>query len=223
MDIDKYKSLISHTYLFNTFSTDEISALFKDEYCTIKNYNKNSIIYLQNEICTTIDILLEGKVTIQKIDENGNILTIASFKPGDIMGGSLAFSNNNEYPMTVVAEAKSSLLHIQKELILDLCQNNRAFLSKYLESLSIKALILTDKIKFMSLKTIRDKIVEFLTYEYHIQNRKIIKLDMSKKELADRFGVQRPSLFRELKKMKKEGLIDYDHKSIVILDEDRLF
>ena len=83
--------------------------------------------------------------------------------------------------MTVVAEAKSSLLHIQKELILDLCQNNRAFLSKYLESLSIKALILTDKIKFMSLKTIRDKIVEFLTYEYHIQNRKIIKLDMSKK------------------------------------------
>ncbi len=46
---------------------------------------------------------------------------------------------------------------------------------------------------------------------------------MSKKELADRFGVQRPSLFRELKKMKKEGLIDYDHKSIVILDEDRLF
>lgn len=66
MDIDKYKSLISHTYLFNTFSTDEISALFKDEYCTIKNYNKNSIIYLQNEICTTIDILLEGKVTIQK-------------------------------------------------------------------------------------------------------------------------------------------------------------
>ncbi|HSH36268.1 helix-turn-helix domain-containing protein [Schnuerera sp.] len=41
---------------------------------------------------------------------------------------------------------------------------------------------------------------------------------MSKKELAERLGIQRPSLFRELRKMKEEKLIDYNHKSIVILD-----
>ncbi len=53
---------------------------------------KNFIIYLQNEICNTIDILLEGVVHIERIDESGNVLTITTLNPGDIMGGSLAFS-----------------------------------------------------------------------------------------------------------------------------------
>lgn len=220
MNINRYKNLISHTYLFNTFSPDEISYLFKDEYYKVQNYEKNSVIYLQNQICNTIDILLDGEVAIQKIDENGDILTIATFDSGDIMGGSLAFSKNNQYPMTVIATSKSTLLHIKKELILDLCQNNRKFLTKFLESLSDKALILTNKIRFISMKSIRDKIIEFLTYEYHIQGSTTIKLNISKKELAERFGVQRPSLFRELRKMKEENLIDYDHKYITILDKN---
>jgi CRP-like cAMP-binding protein len=220
MNIDKYKNLISHTYLFDVFSPNQISLLFQDEYYKIKNYKKDSIIYLQNEICNTIDILLDGQVDIQKIDENGNILTIASLNSGDIMGGSLAFSKNNEYPMTIIATLKCTVLHIKKELILDLCQSNREFLTRFLEVLSSKALILTDKIKFISMKSIKNKIIEFLIYESYVQSSTTIKLNISKKELAARFGVQRPSLFRELKKMKEEGLIDYDHKQIIILDKN---
>lgn len=48
------------------------------------------------------------------------------------------------------------------------------------------------------------------------KNNTTIKLSISKKELAKKFGIQRPSLFRELKKMKEEGLIDYNHKYIRI-------
>ncbi|MFO8191449.1 MAG: helix-turn-helix domain-containing protein [Bacillota bacterium] len=44
----------------------------------------------------------------------------------------------------------------------------------------------------------------------------MIKLTLSKKELAKRFGVQRPSLGRELKKMSREGLIEYDTRTITI-------
>ncbi|WP_229775458.1 hypothetical protein [Anaerosalibacter bizertensis] len=40
MTINKYKELISHTYLFNNFSPDEINKLFKYEYYQIKNYKK---------------------------------------------------------------------------------------------------------------------------------------------------------------------------------------
>lgn len=68
------------------------------------------------------------------------------------------------------------------------------------------------------MKNIRDKIIEFLTYEYYLQGNTVIKLRISKKELAEKFGIQRPSLFRELKKMKQDGLIDYDSSSIEILD-----
>ncbi len=218
MNINNYKNLISHTYLFNEFSPEDILTLFTRGCYKIKRYEKNSIVYLQNELCNTIDIVLDGNVSIQKIGENGDILTIVTYSSGDIMGGSLAFSKTNQYPMTVVSDSRSTILHINRELILNLCQSNRKFLTKFLESLSSKALILTDKIKFISMKSIRDKIIEFLTYEYYLQGNTVIKLRISKKELAEKFGIQRPSLFRELKKMKQDGLIDYDSSSIEILD-----
>lgn len=131
--------------------------MFKNGYYKIKKYDKNSIIYLQNQVCHNIDILLEGEVGIERIDESGNVLTITTLNPGDIMGGSLAFSKNNAYPMTVISNSKSNILHIDKALILDLCQNNRTFLTKYLEILSSKAIILTDKIKFISIKTLEKR------------------------------------------------------------------
>jgi|GEM_PF-88061 len=222
MGIEHYKNLISHTHLFNQFSPNDISTLFIKDYYKIKDYERDSIIYLQNEVCNTIDIVLGGSVHIQKIDENGGILTIATYTTGDIMGANLAFSKANQYPMTVISNTQSTVLHINKKLILNLCQNDRNFLIKFLETLSSKALILTNKIKFISMKTIRDKIIEFLTYEYHLQNSPVIKLQVSKKELAERFGIQRPSLFRELRKMKEDGLIDYDSRSITIVDMELL-
>ncbi len=39
---------------------------------------------------------------------------------------------------------------------------------------------------------------------------------MTKEELANQLFVQRPSLSRELAKMKKDGIIDYDRYTITI-------
>ena len=41
-------------------------------------------------------------------------------------------------------------------------------------------------------------------------------LTVSKKSLAEIIGVQRTSLSRKLQKMKRDGLIEYDTKSISI-------
>ncbi len=68
------------------------------------------------------------------------------------------------------------------------------------------------------MKTIRQCIIDFLMYESFSQNSRTIKLGYTKKELAEKFGIQRPSLSRELNKMRKDGLIEYDAHSITIID-----
>ena len=45
---------------------------------------------------------------------------------------------------------------------------------------------------------------------------------MTKKKWAESLGVQRPSLQRELLRLKEEGLIDYDFKYIFIKDLEGL-
>ena len=83
--------------------------------------------------------------------------------------------------------------------------------------ISNNASILGNTIKSYVNRTIRDCITSYLLNESNIQNSKKVVLNISKKELAEKFGIQRTSLSRELNKMKKDGLIDYDSKSITIL------
>jgi CRP-like cAMP-binding protein len=213
-----YIPLIKKIDLFKDLSKEDINNLFTNNLYVIKNYKKNSIIYLQNEKCTTLDIILKGTIVVQGIDSKGNVLTISDFNIGDALGGNLLFSHKNFYPMIVMAKDNAIVLHMKKDLILKLCQSNINFLNHFLRSISDKTLILTDKIKSISMKTIRECIIDFLTYESYSQNSKIIKLEMTKKELAEKFGIQRPSLSRELNKMRKDGLIEYDAHSITIID-----
>lgn len=218
MKIENYIDAIASIDLFSKFSRQELAKLFKTGKYTIKEYRKGEIIHFQNEICSSMDIILSGHVSVQKIDENGNTLTITTFISSDILGANLIFSSRNSYPMTVIAKADSVLLHMHKELILELCQSNMGFLTGLITVISDKTLTLTDKINSISLKTIRECIIDFLSYEYHIQKNNTIKLNMSKKELAERLGIQRPSLSRELRKMKADKLLDYDSKTITIMD-----
>lgn len=214
--------IVSNTELFKCFTDQELEDIFEGHHYIIRDYEKGSIIYLQNEKCESLDVILKGAVTIQKIDQDGKILTINDFVSGDVLGENLLFSANSSYPMTVSARTDCTLLHVQKELVLNLCQSNVDFLKSFLMSLSGKTLILSNKLKSLTMKTIRQCLIDFLLIESFSQGSRKIKLNMSKKDLAEKLGVQRSSLSRELNKMRKDGLVEFDSKHIEIMDYEHL-
>lgn len=211
-------SLLENTELFKCFTADELESIFDDNYYKIKDYEKSSIIYLQNEKCESLDVILKGVITIQKIDQDGKILTINDFLCGEVLGENLLFSASSNYPMTVTAKTDCTLLHLENSLVLKLCQKSECFLKSFLMSLSGKTLILSNKIKSLTMKTIRQYIIEFLLFEYYSQKSTKIRLTMSKKDLAEKLGIQRSSLSRELNKMRSDGLVDFDANYIFIKD-----
>jgi len=214
--IEKYLDALAGLSLFEGFSTEELKRMFDRSSYEIKKYGKEQIIHLQNEVCNAMDIILEGTVAVQKIDEDGNVLTINVFSAPNIIGAHLVFSTNNIYPMTVVSDADTVILHLPKEMIIELGRSNLDFMVALLGTISDRMLILADKIRTISHKTIRQQIIAFLTYEYHLQKSPVIRLKYSKKELAERLGVQRSSLGRELNKMRREGLLEYDARTITL-------
>lgn len=216
MNIKNYIEKLSQIDLFKSILTDKLLSFFSEGLYKIEKYKKLSTIYFQNEICNTMDRLLNGNVVVQNIDEEGNTLTIAEFRPYDTLGENLIFSNRCAYPMNIISKRDLVLLKMKKELILELCHYDKEFLLKFLSSLSDKTIVLTDKINLISMKSIRQLIIDFLTNKYIHQNSKVITLNTSKKELAEKFGIQRPSLSRELRKMRDEGLIEFDAKTITI-------
>ena len=213
---DNYADIISKIDIFSGFTKSELSLLFGSFRYRIRQYAKEQIIHLQNERCNTMDIILDGRVSVQKIDENGRVLKISVFLGGDILGANLIFSHRNSYPMTVVAESETVVLHMYRELILELSKKNVDFMVGLLAAISDRTLVLTDKIEAISLKTIRQCVIDYLKYEGYLQKSNTIKLGISKKEFADRLGVQRTSLSRELNKMRQDGLIDYNSRTITL-------
>ena len=75
--------LMKNCTLFGLFSHNELEGFLKDGSFTIKNYLKENILHFEDEACTKLEIILQGLVVVERIDEEGNILTISQFMSGD--------------------------------------------------------------------------------------------------------------------------------------------
>ncbi|WP_303870272.1 Crp/Fnr family transcriptional regulator [Acetobacterium wieringae] len=208
--------LLNSAHFFDGFCEAELLEIIRSPETTVKHCHKDQVIHLKNEPCYQMDVILSGQVAVLNLDENGNMLIVNVFEAGDSIGENLLFAISNGYPMTVVAATAVTLLQLEREQVVSLCQKNADFLKNLLQSISEKTMILTDKLTVISLKTVRQRINDYLSHQYQLQQSPVITLGCSKKELAERLGVQRTSLSRELAKMKKAGLLDYDAKTITI-------
>jgi CRP/FNR family transcriptional regulator, dissimilatory nitrate respiration regulator len=200
--------------MLSAFSAEELHALFGGVSYPTVSYPKGSLIYIEGQECKSWDILLSGNIVVQRIDANGNSMTVGRFKTGDSIGGNLLFSKNPIYPMAVIAKAETTILQIGKDLVMEMCQYNRQFLGQFLSCVSERSIFLTERIKSIAMRTIRESINEYLVLEFGKQKSHIIELPISKKELAEQMGVSRTSLSREMQKMKNEGIIDYQGKKV---------
>ena len=210
-------NLIRSTTLIKSLSGEDILANLKSGKFKVTSYKKSSVVHFDGETCSKLEIILSGKVVVDRIGESGNLLTISEFYNDDILGGNLLFSKYPYYPMTVLTKLPTDILEIDREALFELFCNNPVFLRTYLELTSDRAFILGNKIKHYINKTIRESIMNYLNYESKIQNSNRIKLNTTKKSLAEKIGVQRTSLSRELAKMRDDGLILFDTDSITLL------
>ena len=210
-------NLIRSTTLIKSLSGEDILANLKSGKFKVTSYKKSSVVHFDGERCSKLEIILSGKVVVDRIGESGNLLTISEFYNDDILGGNLLFSKYPYYPMTVLTQLPTDILEIDRETLFELFCNNPIFLRTYLELTSDRAFILGNKIKHYINKTIRESIMNYLNYESKIQNSNRIKLNTTKKSLAEKIGVQRTSLSRELAKMRDDGLILFDTDSITLL------
>lgn len=207
-------ALIRQMHLLEDLETDEIYRYLSEGQFTISRYGQDSIVHFSGEHCTKLELILEGKVVIERIDEAGNLMVIADFSEGDILGGNLLFSKNPYYPMMISAKEPTTMLEIGRENLFQMFQTNFAFLRRYLEFVSDHATILGDTIKSHVNLTIRESVLNYLDYEEKRQDSKVIQLNMTKKALAEKIGVQRTSLQRELAKMRADGLLEFDAETI---------
>ena len=179
-----------------------------------KKYDKNNIIFFEGDICNYVCVIKSGEVSIKTFNYDKEI-EINLLHKDELFGDSLILSSDPRYLGNVVALSDSVLYLIEKDNWLKLLEN-KTILKNYLEIVSNKVIKIQSKVKILSQKSIRDKIMFYLITESKKINKDIIRIK-SKESLALYLNVPRPSLSRELILLKEDGLIDYDRYSIKLI------
>lgn len=178
----------------------------------IKTYEKGDLIFNEGDKCNYVCIVINGSVKISTTSTLYNEFIISTIKTGESFGENLIFSEKPYYLGDIVATKKTSILFLSKNDYLKYVNEN---LEEFLQENSKRYLLLQQRTKILLQKSIREKILFYLISKYNSTGSLDIKIS-SKEELAKYLNIERPSLSRELIKLKEEGLIDYDRHYIYI-------
>ena len=200
---------------------DDQEQFLLDLKCSIKIYAKNELIVRQGDVCDSLYMLTQGSVKTEMITENGNILGIEIIKAPRPLAPAFLFSDNNHFPVDVTALEEVEIMKIPKEEILRLMMTNPDFMKQFLTHNSNRTQFLTNRLQLLSIKTIKGKIAHFML-ESMTDEGKTFTINRNQTELAEFFGVARPSLARSLSELIQDGIIRIDKKQFTILDSKSL-
>lgn len=201
--------------LFSAVKESDLEKLLAGNHIYKKHYSKGVTVHNANETCRTLDIVLSGSLVAYSLSTNGSSTTMFEFSKGSVIGANLLFGENHSYPLNIYCLTDCEILHIDTNAVLELLHDYN-FTLHYIKSISQNSQGINQKIAMFTQRTLRENIMYYFKQQAIIQKSSVILLPMSKRQLADYLGVQRPSLFRELKKLKEEGIIEIDNRTIVI-------
>lgn len=213
---------IKKNQLFIGLNDESIKNVLKEIQYYIKTYSKGEIIANEDDECRSLSLLLSGTVEIQRLYSNGKYIVLSRLFEGDVFGEALVFSKARTYPATVIALSECKVIFINKNDVLKICSNEEKILENFVSLLSDKVFILNSKIKSISFKSIRQKVINYILNEAKEQKSNYIILKNTKEEIASLLGIPRPSLSRELINLRDMNYIEFNRKKITILDIESL-
>jgi CRP-like cAMP-binding protein len=200
---------------------DEAGDFFKKIHFQIKNFTKDEIIVVAGETVLNLNIILSGSVRGEMIDYSGKTIKIEDIEAPKPLATAFLFGKENKFPVTVTANNDVKILSMPISEFLKLLQLSSQILKNYLNSISSRAQFLSQKLHFLSFKTIKGKVAHFLLQQAG-EKFHSVELKNTQQQLADLFGVTRPSLARVFGEMQKEGLIGIKNKTVTLLNRKAL-
>ena len=97
------------------------------------------------------------------------------------------------------------------------CQFHQTLIENMVRLIARKNRELMRKVEVVSKKTLREKILAYLSIQSQAQGSRTFELPLGRVEWAEYLNADRSALTRELAKMQAEGLIDYHRNTFEIL------
>ena len=204
---------------FADLSRFQVNKLYNLLGVHIYNFRKNQEILPTIKSGNIIGIILEGYAQIINIEYNGNEIIMENLHTNDVFGSNISSTNNKDYQ--IISKTNTQVLVIDYDKLLNPINSKYTYFNTFIKNLfdiiNNKYKETNDRIRILEKKQIRDKLLEYFEIQHKKSRLKNIYLPFSLKDLADYIAVNRSAMFRELKHLKEERLIEINDRKITLL------
>ncbi len=218
--LEKYYHQIKNSPVFYGMKDDELQGLLECFNARIRNFEEGEMIIRQGDRITNIYLILEGAVNIEKDSYWGRRIIITQLSVNDNIALAFVASKNIESNIDAVAAQNTRVLVLSYEKCTSMCQNactrHKVLINNLFDILSKENIELIQKIENVSQKTIRDKLLTYLSNEARKRKSNSFEIPFNRQDLADYLNIDRSAMSFELSKLQKEGLIKYNKNKFVL-------
>ena len=219
--VTKRRNMYQNIKLFKGIDEKDLHTMLKCLAAYTKSYDKNEYILVAGDRIKTLGVVLSGEVNIVKESITGERRIMMSAGKTQIFAESIAAAGIKESPVSVIAKKDCTVLFLPIEKLLSTCCNSCEFHNGLIHNLvailAEKNMFLNQKIDYLSAKNTRTKIAMYLGDMAARRKSTQVTIPYNRNDLAEYLGVDRSVLSRELSKLKKEGVLDFDKNTFTII------
>ena len=208
----KYLNVLSQCPLFDGIDHTDIENMLGCLDGKMSSVSKGNPVFLEGYPAQLVGVVLSGLVQVIQDDYYGNRSILSVLQPGESFGEVFSCAGLDTMPVSVIAYKDSEVLLMDCRRVLNVCSNSCRFhnllIQNLLKGIAQKNLAFTKKIKYMSKKTTKEKLVAYLLDQAKHQGKEEFVIPFDRQALADYLGVERSAMSAEISKMKKAGVLD---------------
>ena len=205
--------LISRMRLFRDVSAEEIGPMLGCLQVHERSFRKGERILSMGDAVQAAGLVLSGEVFVEHTDVWGVRSILATVGAGNLFAEAYACVPERRSMVDVVAARDCAVLFLNVDRILRLCPSacpcHTRLVRNLLADMAEKNLNLTNKIAHTAPKSIRARVLAYLSSQAQMSGAHDFTIPFSRQELADYLNVDRSALSAELGKMQREGLLEF--------------
>lgn len=202
---------LSETALFRGATPQEVETMLTCLQAQRRSYIRGEVIYHAGDTVTALGLILSGSASVENDDIWGNKSILDRVGPGQVFAETYACVSGEPLMISVVAAEAAEVLFLDMRHVLQICSNACTFHNKLVRNLlaiaSQKNLRLSRRIFHTSAKSIRGRLLSYLSYQSLQHGSREFDIPFNRQQLADYLSVDRSALSNELSKMQREGLL----------------
>lgn len=210
---------LSKTRLFHRILTKDIQYVLKCLQARFESFEKGQAIFLVDDKTQEIGLIVSGSVLVENNDLWGNRSVFAAIEKNQIFAESYAFSNE-KLKVDVIAVEDTEVLFLNAKSIITMCEKACHFHTQLIQNLlsisSSNNIRLSERILNTSSKTIRGRLISYLSQQAYKNNSNEFNIPLNRQELADYLNVDRSALSNELSKMREEKLLSFYKNNFIL-------